>query len=203
MDRLERLLSQRIRQSEEIAAGLQIFIDNVPQYEDEISTSLKKLLAISAAIRALETALDPAVCEQLDNRFDKDLVLVLQSLRLTLDTVRRMFGQTRSPRVADDPSYTILWEDLSAAFRYQGGPPLGVRLRWCHSFLQELFDLLRGYETFPYFLWKPPNPTFRRPPAVADIARDRARLRTLVEEQAALDSYLDRVEIGSQGWFHV
>lgn len=140
-------LSQAVRDTEDIAAGLQVFEDNVPE-DPEIHLSIKDLLALAESLRTLDVQYDI----RLNSRLNNDVELLLSSLQYTLCRVREMFGETRYLRNGQR-LYRVAWEDMSFDMREsEGGQSLSGRLGIYQLFTNDMIDALDGLVTFDYIL---------------------------------------------------
>ncbi|KAK5008409.1 hypothetical protein LTR28_004014 [Elasticomyces elasticus] len=137
---MDQQLIRHAKNAEDVAAGLQVFLDRVPQHATDISAIISELFATSSAIRALHTASDDVRYARAFYTIRSDLDLVLCSLQYTLGTVRGIFARTGLA------SYRALWDGLNL-FVQTEGPSLCTRLEWYRVFLHDLFDVLRSIST--------------------------------------------------------
>ncbi len=131
------------KRAEDIASGLQVWLDEIPHCATDISANISELFAISSALRTLDNAHDPLEYGSGFYKIRKDLDLVLKSLDYTLGAVRETFGQSRFEKYGGRPPYDVLWNALRQRFRDEG-PLLCSRLEWYRVYIQGLFDVLRG-----------------------------------------------------------
>lgn len=132
-------LSQAARDTEDVAAGLQVFEDNVPE-DPEIHLSIKDLLALAESLRTLNVRYDI----RLNSRLNQDVELLLNSLQYTFFRVRAMFGETRYLRNGQR-LYRVAWEDMSYRMRdNEGGQSLSARLGIYQLFTNDMIDALDG-----------------------------------------------------------
>jgi len=137
------------RDAEDVAAGLHIFLDEVPQYGKDITGNIAELFAISAALRLLDESLDPSRYGRYAGNINGDLNLAIPSLGYTLDDIRNMFGKSKRDNrqhpgaFPGTPQYALIWDDLNVDLKEQG-IALPARLEMYRVFLQGLFDILRG-----------------------------------------------------------
>ncbi|KAK4991139.1 hypothetical protein LTR50_002069 [Elasticomyces elasticus] len=137
---MDQQLIRHAKNAEDVAAGLQVFLDRVPQYATDISAIISELFATSSATRALHTASDDLRYARAFHTIRSDLDLVLRSLQYTLGTVRGIFARTGLA------SYRVLWDGLNLFVQTEGSS-LCTRLEWYKIFLHDLFDVLRSIST--------------------------------------------------------
>jgi hypothetical protein len=137
------------KDAEDVAAGLQIFLDEIPQYGKDITGNIAELFAISAALRLLDESLDLNQYGKYVGSIIADLDLVIPSLGYTLDDIRNMFGRSKREgrqhpgAFPGTPPYALIWDDLNTDLKTQG-IALPTRLEMYRNFLQGLYDVLRG-----------------------------------------------------------
>jgi len=142
-------LLEYAKDAEDVAAALQVFLDEIPQYAKDITGDMAELFAISSALHVLDEALDLSSYGRYSGRIMGDLDLALPSLGHTLDDIRSMFGKSkRNSRqhpgaFPGTPQYSIIWDDLCMDFKEQGAG-LSYRLELYRTYLQGLFDILKG-----------------------------------------------------------
>ena len=142
-------LLEYAKDAEDVAAGLQVFLDEIPHYAKDITGDIAELFAISSALHVLDEALDLSDYGRYSGRITGDLDLTLPSLGHTLDDIRSMFGKSkRNSRqhpgaFPGTPQYSIIWDDLCMDFKEQGAG-LSYRLELYRTYLQGLFDILKG-----------------------------------------------------------
>ncbi|EON64590.1 hypothetical protein W97_03823 [Coniosporium apollinis CBS 100218] len=143
-------LAEQAEAVTDVAAGLEVFRNEIPDAEAEISGSITILLDIAGALRALhrELDLDLARYRRLLGTIERDLDLVMRSLDLTLSAVKGMFGRSAQRRYrtayAGIPLYPELWDDLCREFEIDEGLSLRPRLERYHSFIRGIIYALRG-----------------------------------------------------------
>ncbi|OCK83881.1 hypothetical protein K432DRAFT_379096 [Lepidopterella palustris CBS 459.81] len=175
-------LLEYAKDSEDVAAGLQIFLDEIPQYAKDITGDIAELFAISSALHVLDEGLDLSRYGRYSGRIMGDLDLALPSLGHTLDDIRHMFGKSnRSTQqhpgaFPGTPQYGLIWDDLCMDFKNQG-MDLPSRLEMYRVYLQGLYDILKG---------DPMDP---------ELDHIRSCLTRLLRKQEPLDTYIDRLSI--------
>lgn len=180
-------LLEYAKDAEDVAAALQVFLDEIPQYAKDITGDMAELFAISSALHVLDEALDLSSYGRYSGRIMGDLDLALPSLGHTLDDIRSMFGKSkRNSRqhpgaFPGTPQYSIIWDDLCMDFKEQGAG-LSYRLELYRTYLQGLFDILKGVD-----------------PGDTDTDYIKTRLTRLLRKQEPLDTYFDRLSIDPQG----
>lgn len=175
-------LLEYAKEAEDVASGLQVFLDEIPRHAKDITGDIAELFAISNALHVLNEGLELSRYGRYSGRILIDLEIVLPSLGHTLDGVRHMFSKSkRNSRVhpgafPGTPPYNLIWEDLRADFKAEG-MALPMRLELYRTYLQGMFDVLKGAPVDP------------------DFGHTRSRLRRLLKEQEPLDEYFDRIAL--------
>ena len=140
---MARVLLKASRDADDVAAGLQVFLDHIPQRETDLEGCIDELVALSAALR--EIAEDHPDFDRINQRLTTDVQLCIRSLALTLRKVRTMFGETRHVKYSGERPYRRAWEDLDVYFiEQERGPSLLARLETYDIFVQSVLDSLRG-----------------------------------------------------------
>lgn len=140
-------LLEYAKDAEDTAAGLGLFVSEIPRYRKDITGDIAELYAISNALQTLHEALEHRY-SRASARISEDLEICLPSLGYTLDDVRDMFNKTkRKTRLPGafpgTPPYAEMWEDALADFKAQG-ISLPIRLEYFRTYLQGMYDELRG-----------------------------------------------------------
>jgi len=137
------------KEAEDTASGLHVFLSEIPEYRKDITGDIAELFAISNALHVLHEALGSPRLGRYHSRILGDLEICLPSLGHTLDDINDMFSKKKkSARTAPGafpgtPPYAVLWEDSLADLKAQG-ISLPVRLELYRSYLQGMYDALRG-----------------------------------------------------------
>jgi hypothetical protein len=140
---MARPLLRAAQDADEVAAGLQLFLDHIPQRETDLEGCIEELLALGAAIR--ELAEEHPDYDTISVRLTADVDLCIRSLGFTLRKVRAMFGETRHVKYSGERPYRRAWEDLHEYFAVQErGPSLLSRLETYDIFVQSILDSLKG-----------------------------------------------------------
>jgi hypothetical protein len=137
------------KEAEDTASGLQVFLDEIPQYARDITGDIAELFAISNGLHSLHEGLELSRYGRQAGLILPDLEICLPSLGYTLDDVRNMFS--KSKRTARQhpgafpgtPPYSLIWEDACAELVRQG-MSLPIRLELYRTYLQGLLDVLKG-----------------------------------------------------------
>lgn len=133
-------LFQAAHDAEDVAAGLQIFEDNVPD-DPELHLSIRDLLHLAERLRALNALYHP----QINTLLNEDVDLLLFSLQYTLGRVRAMFGETRYVRDGQR-LYRVAWDDMCYELRQnEQGQGLRGRLSLYELFINDMVNSLIGY----------------------------------------------------------
>ena len=122
--------------AQDIAAGLNKFLDPVPEYSTEITALISECFAISSAIRELKTAIgDPRFNRQY-LEVEYDINVTLRSLDYTFDDVRRMFGGLGSAHhLSQGSAYRSIWTEITMHFQDESSNSLCRRLEYYRRFL--------------------------------------------------------------------
>lgn len=140
---MPRALLLAAQDADEVSAGLQLFLDHIPQRETDLEGCIKELLVLATAIRDLQDQFPDY--ETVSQRLTADVELCLRSLALTLRSVRDMFAETRHVKYSGERPYRRCWDEMCHLFTAkERGPSLLSRLETYHIFIQNILDLLRG-----------------------------------------------------------
>lgn len=143
-------LQDYAKDAEDTGSGLIVFSNEIPQYRKDITADIAELFAISNSLHVLHEALDLSRYGRHQSRILKDLEVCLPSLGYTLDDIRDIFSKKKKNKHAapgafpGTPPYAVLWEDSLADMKAQG-ISLPIRLELFRSYLQAMYDALRGY----------------------------------------------------------
>jgi hypothetical protein len=150
-------LEEYAQEATDTAAGLHVFLSEIPQYSKDITGIIAELFAISNGLHALNESLELSRYGRWQGRVVRDLNIVLPSLDYTLDDVRDMFSKSKRQSkqhpgaFPGTPPYSLIWEDALAEFKDQG-LSLPTRLEYYRTYLQSMNDVLKGYETGIFLL---------------------------------------------------
>jgi hypothetical protein len=136
------------KEAEDTASGLHVFKDEIPRYAKDITGDIAELFAISNALHQLHEGLELSRYGRYAGRILRDLDVVLPSLGHTLDDIRDMFSKSKTKKqhpgaFPGTPPYNEIWEDHCNDLKSQG-MSLPIRLELYRTFLQGLFDTLKG-----------------------------------------------------------
>ncbi|KAI9704431.1 MAG: hypothetical protein M1836_007294 [Candelina mexicana] len=174
----DRLLDEA-ENAQDVAAGLNRFLDAIPECSTEITAVISELFAISSALRELHTALASRRYGRRGPLIEDDMELALPSLNITLEDIVEMFGRLgRSPLAT---AYRRVWKVICLNFRDEGGISLCSRLEIYRTFFIELALVLTGAPTGP-----------------RDMETLRARIEDLLElqNQPGIDVAFDGLTLG-------
>ncbi|KAF2458013.1 hypothetical protein BDY21DRAFT_21451 [Lineolata rhizophorae] len=144
MELPERMLVEEVKDAEDVAAGLQVFLEQVPPRATDISANMSELFAISSTLRAFHHSFSPMELGQPSVMVAQNIAMTLNSLAYTLKSVRDMFGRSKYTAYSGSPQYRALWDDLDSQLRAESNQSLCSRLENYRIFLQGLFDLWMG-----------------------------------------------------------
>lgn len=137
---MDRSLLDLAKEAEDVASGLQIYVDNIPGYDREFVAHISALFAVSAELRHLEELMGIRTYRRAAAQVTHELDLLCGSMELTLDTVKTdLFGLKGQahPRRA--------YEHLSSEFDREGRS-FGGRLVAYQDLVVGLCDILQGYD---------------------------------------------------------
>jgi hypothetical protein len=138
---MSRALERAAADANAVAAGLQIFLDHLP--DTEIDACIQELLALAACYRELH--IEHPGYERVSSRLAQDVDLSIRSLSYTLRNVRDMFGNTRQMKASGGRPYRKAWEELAYEFtEVERGFGLLARLETYSVFMQNIVGSLRG-----------------------------------------------------------
>ncbi|KAF2398296.1 hypothetical protein EJ06DRAFT_558151 [Trichodelitschia bisporula] len=192
-------LARSAQDATEVAAGLQIFLDHIPQHNTDIYECIQELIALGNAFSSLE--IEFPEYHRLSSRIAEDVDLVLRSFYLTQLRVRGMFGETRYVKFTGERPYRRAWEDLSEELkRKERGPGLLSRLETYSVFMQDIISSLKGYSLDPQ---KNIGNTFsdssRQRIEPGSIPANRTRITRLLERQEAFDDQSEELSFSPVG----
>ena len=122
--------------AQDIAAGLNKFLDPVPEYSTEITALISECFAISSALRELTTAIGDQRYSRHLHLISEDLDVTISSLENTFDDVHRLFGGFgRINHISRGSSYRSVWTDITVHFQEESGNSLCRRLEYYRRFL--------------------------------------------------------------------
>lgn len=188
--------------ADDVAAGLQIFADNVPQAESEINKNIAEFFTVSSAFRALNKDLDRSLHGVHASRISADIDLMLASFDHTVDAVREKFGQTEDPRRPGYLTYEVLWDELNRRFKDEG-QSLRQRLKLYSGFCYGLIDVLRGSDSSPnYTHWQLSIDGFSSDLIQhSEVDEVRSSLSILLKHQEPVDEHFGRLDLDQHGEF--
>ncbi|KAF2852840.1 hypothetical protein T440DRAFT_20297 [Plenodomus tracheiphilus IPT5] len=172
------------KEAEDTASGLHVFLGEIPQYRKDITGDIAELFAISNVLHVLHEALELSRYGRYSGRILKDLGICLPSLGHTLDDVRDMFSKSKNKMLPGafpgTPPYAVIWEDALAELNAQG-IPLPVRLKLFHTYLQGMYNALKGEED------------------EEELHQIRLSLSRLLKKQQPMESYFNRLPVHGSG----
>jgi hypothetical protein len=142
-------LADYAKDVEDKAAGLHVFLSEIPQYSKDITGDIAELFAISNALHTLDEGMALSHYGRNAARIIRDLEVVLPSLGYTMEDLRDMFSKSKKQSkqhpgaFPGTPDYMIIWEDALSDFKDEG-MSLPFRLEQYRTYLQSMFDILKG-----------------------------------------------------------
>ncbi|KAG7001995.1 hypothetical protein G7Y79_00030g065280 [Physcia stellaris] len=104
--------------AQDIAAGLNKFLDSVPEHSTEITALISECFAISSALRELTTAIGDSRFNRRYHEVADDITVTLRSLEYTFEDVRRLFGGLgRADHFSEAAAYRAVWTEITMWFQ--------------------------------------------------------------------------------------
>lgn len=193
------------KDAEDTAAGLHIFLNEIPQYSKDITGNIAELFAISSALHTLNENLELSLYGRWSGRILRDLEIVLPSLGYTLEELKNMFGKSRKQSklapgaFPGTPPYHLIWEDTCTDFEDEG-IALPMRLELYRIYLHGIDDVLKGYD--PDFDLIGQSSHQYSQPSDEEMDKTRRQLSKMLKKQIPppthdpFDSYFSRLNVG-------
>ena len=138
-------LIAKAEEAQDVAAGLNKFLDPVPDSSTEITGLISECFAISSALRELSTAIADSRFRQYPAQVNDDINVTLASLDYTFEDVNRFFGGLRSTNYISSGSlYRSVWTEITVHFQDESGNSLCRRLEFYRRFLMALTSVVLG-----------------------------------------------------------
>ena len=139
--------------AQDIAAGLNKFLDPVPEYSTEITALIAECFATSSALRELTAAIgDPRFNRQY-HEVKEDISMTIRSLDYTFEDVRHLFGGLgRTNHVSQASAYRSVWTDITVHFQGESGNSLCRRLEYYKRFLFLLTCVIERLKITAYLM---------------------------------------------------
>ena len=115
--------------AQDAAAGLNKFLDPVPDCSTEITGLIAECFAISSALRELSHAISDPLYHRDFQYIQEDVRIVVRSLRYTFDDVKDLFGGLGRA------TYRQVWRDFDKFFLNESNNTLITRLEYYRDFL--------------------------------------------------------------------
>ncbi|KAE8370580.1 hypothetical protein BDV27DRAFT_140199 [Aspergillus caelatus] len=126
---------------EDVAAGLRIFREPLPEHATEITSIIADLYSISHSLRVSSTILEKGIHQQHIASAESDLELVCTSLKQTLDDIFDFFGDIDLRQGSDRDKYKRTWTVMCKYFYDESQTSLANRMAMYKAFLGELADI--------------------------------------------------------------
>ncbi|KAL9028380.1 MAG: hypothetical protein Q9196_003246 [Gyalolechia fulgens] len=139
--------------AQDVAAGFNKFLDQVPEFSTEITGLISECFAISSALRELNTAIQDPRYEYDYAYVARDVSIVRQSLDYTFSDVVLLFGGLGRPlsHVSKRMLFTQVWREISDHFYRESNSSLCKRLEYNRLYLQDISCILiDGQESNEY-----------------------------------------------------
>ncbi|KAL8937000.1 MAG: hypothetical protein Q9211_003904 [Gyalolechia sp. 1 TL-2023] len=126
--------------AQDVAAGFNKFLDQVPEFSTEITGLISECFAISSALRELNTAIQDPRYEYDYAYVARDVSIVRQSLDYTFSDVVLLFGGLGRPlsHVSKRMLFTQVWREISDHFYRESNSSLCKRLEYNRLYLQDI-----------------------------------------------------------------
>lgn len=129
--------------AQDIAAGLNKFLEPVSEHSTEITLLIGECFNISSALRELDEAVGDSRQTRSYALISEDVRAVLQSLDYTFKDVNYLFGGlSRTIHISSSSAYRQVWRDIEKFFYDQSLNTLSVRLEYYKRFLQDLICII-------------------------------------------------------------
>jgi hypothetical protein len=139
---MDRSINKTILEAQDVAAGLQMFEDNIRQ-EVHIGDCIRELLFLIRGLEELHVSIDSP--SRLPTQVESDVRLLLQSLRLSFARLEYMFGDTGHTKLNGEVAYNHIWHDYCKDLqRNEDGLMLLPRLELYSVFLKSVLQWLAG-----------------------------------------------------------
>ena len=135
--------------AQDIAAGLNKFLDPVSESSTEITSAIAECFAISSALRELDEAVGDFRQNRSYTSISDEVRAVLLSLEYTFEDVNHLFGGlSRTIHLSQSSAYRQVWREIENFFLKESRNTLSLRLEYYKRFLQDLICfLVEGYAT--------------------------------------------------------
>lgn len=132
--------------AQDIAAGLNKFLDPVPEHSTEITALISECFAISSALRELTTAIGDSRFNRRYHEVADDITVTLRSLEYTFEDVRRLFGGLgRADHFSEAAAYRAVWTEITMWFQEESNNLLCRRLEYYRRFLLMLTSFIERW----------------------------------------------------------
>ncbi|MCJ1466592.1 hypothetical protein MMC07_005212 [Pseudocyphellaria aurata] len=129
--------------AQDIAAGLNKFLEPVSESSTEITGLIAECFGISSTLRELSDAVGDLRQNRRYLSISEDVRMVLLSLNYTFDDVRHLFGGlARTNHITLSSGYRQVWRDIETFFQGESRNTLGVRLEYYKTFLVHLVCII-------------------------------------------------------------
>lgn len=142
---MDHSLSHVAREAGSAAAGLQVFLEQIPGRDPRIAASIRELLDLESALRTLNGEWKYRIrYDEMPPTVVADTDLVLRSLHYTVGALQDMFGQTRFTTYKGARPFEAVWEATNSKFRADEGFSLSARLEMYSVLVKGFIEFLRG-----------------------------------------------------------
>lgn len=129
--------------AQEVASGLNKFLEPVAESSTDITGLISECFAISSTLRELATAVGDVRHNRRYASIAEDVRLVLRSLEYTFDDVHQLFGGlARTNHLTLSTGYRQVWRDIEIHFQNESRNTLCDRLQYYRRFLQDLICIV-------------------------------------------------------------
>jgi hypothetical protein len=141
---MERSLAKAIRESEDVASGLQVFEDRIRRSDtNNIGGCISEILMLRRGLEDLQLTVVRLV--RLPVQLEDDIRLLLKSFRLSLTRIELMFGETRATKLDGKIPYAHIWHGYCKDLKEnEDAVMLLPRLELYSVFLKAILQCMAG-----------------------------------------------------------
>jgi hypothetical protein len=142
---MDRSIAKAILESQDAAAGLQLFDDGIRQRDARahISECIRELLMLIRGFEDLRRGVENL--SRLPSQMESDIWLLVRSLRFSLAGLEHMFGETANTKLNGDIPYAHIWHEYCKELqKTEDGVMLLPRLELYSVFLKAVLQWLAG-----------------------------------------------------------
>ena len=148
MDRNEapKVLVAVAEAAQDVAAGLNQFLNQVPNSDVDITSLIGKCYQVSSSLRELATAIEESRRLSQYHGISDEVTDVARSLDHTFKDVHQIVGEgfedTRKAGKPRSSGFRRVWRNITDHFHKESGNTLERRLELCRKLLDDLCDVI-------------------------------------------------------------